>query len=119
MNTDQLIKKIEMNFESLTGLSIHGLLGIIIGLIIFYLFLFLINYERKKNRNFDFQTDSLSDVGDPIEVNLNLVRSFIEMKEIEKAEDHLSKVELVNNLTEAQIEKIKFLKGKIKENKDV
>jgi len=32
MNIDQLIKKIELSFESLLGLSIHGLLGIIVGL---------------------------------------------------------------------------------------
>jgi len=42
MNIDQLIKKIELSFESLLGLSIHGLLGIIVGLIIFSLLLFLI-----------------------------------------------------------------------------
>jgi len=92
MNIDQLIKKIELSFESLLGLSIHGLLGIIVGLIIFSLLLFLIKYERKIDRSFNFQADNLSEVGNPIEANINLARSLIEMQEIQKAKDCFEKV---------------------------
>ena len=75
MNIVQLIEKIEMGFESLSGLSIHGLLGIIVGLSTFSLLLFLIKYERKNERSFNFQADNLSEVGNPIEANINLARS--------------------------------------------
>ena len=115
MKIDLLIENIEMNFESSTGLSLHGLIGIIIGLIIFSLLLFLIRYEKKTNKTFNIQDSNLSEVGDPIEANINLARSLIEMKEIEKAKDCLSKVEFEKNLSQEQIEKIKILNDKIRE----
>ena len=118
MNIDQLIEKIEMSFESLLGLSIHGLLGIIVGLIIFSLLLFLIKYERKINRTFNFQADNLSEVGNPIEANINLARSLIEMQEIQKAKDCLNQVEAEKDLTEEQRNKIEILKGRMKEKED-
>ena len=117
MNIVQLIEKIEMSFESLLGLSIHGLLGIIVGLIIFSLLLFLIKYETKIDRSFNFQADSLSEVGNPIEANINLARSLIEM-EIQKAKDCLNQVEKEKDLTEEQRNKIEILKGRMKEKED-
>jgi len=118
MNIDQLIEKIEMSFESLLGLSIHGLLGITVGLIIFSLLLFLIKYERKIDRSFNFQADNLSEVGNPIEANINLARSLIEMQEIQKAKDCLNQVETEKDLTEEQRNKIEILKGRMKEKED-
>ena len=118
MNIDQLIKKIELSFESLSGLSIHGLLGIIVGLIIFSLLLFLIKYERKIDRSFNFQADNLSEVGNPIEANINLARSLIEMQEIQKAKDCLNQVETEKDLTVEQRNKIEILKGRMKEKED-
>lgn len=118
MNIDQLIKKIELSFESLLGLSIHGLLGIIVGLTIFSLLLFLIKYERKIDRSFNFQADNLSEVGNPIEANINLARSLIEMQEIQKAKDCLNQVETEKDLTEEQRNKIEILKDRMKEKED-
>ena len=115
MNIDLLIKNIEMNFETLTGFSFHGLVGIIVGLIVFSLLLFLIRYEKKAKETLNFKDSNLSEVGDPIEANINLARSLIEMKEIEKAKDCLSKVEFEKNLSQEQIEKIKILNDKIRE----
>ena len=118
MKIDLLIENIEMNFETLTGFSIHGLIGIIVGLIIFSLLLLLIRYEKKANETFNFKDSHLSEVGDPIEVNINLARSLIEMKEIDKAEECIKKVEFNEDLSLEQREKINFLKDKIKENKN-
>ena len=85
MKIDPLIENIEMNLETLTEFSFHGLVGIIVGLMVFSLLLFLIRYEKKANETFNFKNSNLSEVGDPIEANINLARSLIEMKEIDKA----------------------------------
>ena len=115
MKIDLLIENIEMNFETLTEFSFHGLIGIIVGLIIFSLLLFLIRYEKKANETFNFKDSNLSEVGDPIEANINLARSLIEMKEIDKAEECIKKVEFSEGLSLEQQEKINILKDKIKE----
>ena len=118
MKVDLLIENIEMNFETFTGFSFHGLVGIIVGLIIFSLLLFLIRYEKKANETFNFKDSNLSEVGDPIEANINLARSLIEMKEIDKADECIKKVEFNENLSLEQREKINILKVKITENKN-
>ena len=118
MNIDLLIENIEMNFETLTGFSFHGLVGIIVGLIIFSLLLFLIRYEKKAKETFNFKDTNLSEVGDPIEANINLARSLIEMKEINKAEECIKKVKFNKDLSQEQRERINILKDKIKENRN-
>ena len=107
-----------MNFETLTGFSFHGLVGIIVGLIIFSLLLFLIRYEKKAKETFNFKDTNLSEVGDPIEANINLARSLIEMKEIDKAEECIKKVKFNKDLSQEQRERINILKDKIKENRN-
>ena len=118
MKIDLLIENIEMNFETLTGFSFHGLVGIIVALIIFSLLLFLIRYEKKTKETFNFKDSNFSEVGDPIEANINLARSLIEMKEIEKADECIKKVEFNEDLSLVQREKINILKVKITENKN-
>ena len=107
-----------MNFETLTGFSFHGLVGIIAGLLVFSLLLFLIRYEKKAKETFNFKDSNLSEVGDPIEANINLARSLIEMKEIDKADERIQKVEFNKDLSLEQREKINILKDKITENKN-
>jgi len=107
-----------MNFETLTGFSFHGLVGIIVGLMVFSLLLFLIRYEKKAKETFDFKDSNLNEVGDPIEANINLARSLIEMKEIDKADECIKTVEFSDDLSPEQKEKIKILKDKITENKN-
>ena len=107
-----------MNFETLTGFSFHGLVGIIAGLLVFSLLLFLIRYEKKAKETFNFKDSNLSEVGDPIEANINLARSLIEMKEIDKAEECIKKVDFSEGLSLEQQEKINILKDKITENKN-
>ena len=118
MNIDVLVENIEMNFETLTGFSFHGVVGIIVGLIIFSLLLFLIRYEKKAKETFNFKDTNLSEVGDPIEANINLARSLIEMKEIDKADECIKKVEFNKDLSQEQRERINILKDKIKENRN-
>ena len=113
MKIDLLIENIEMNFETLTGFSFHGLVGIIVGLLVFSLLLFLIRYEKKANETFNFKDSNLSEVGDLIEANINLARSLIEMKEIDKADECIKKVEFNKDLSLEQREKINILKDKI------
>ena len=107
-----------MNFETLTGFSFHGLVGIIVGLLVFSLLLVLIRYEKKAKETFDFKDSNLSEVGDPIEANINLARSLIEMKEIDKADECIKKVEFNKDLSLEQRGKINILKDKITENKN-
>ena len=118
MKIDLLIENIEMNLETLTGFSFHGLVGIIAGLLVFSLLLFLIRYEKKAKETFNFKDSNLSEVGDPIEANINLARSLIEMKEIDKADECIKKVEFNEGLSLKQKEKINILKEKITENKN-
>ncbi len=118
MKIDQLIERMKLGFEALTGLSFEGLLGIIIGLLIFSLLIFLVRYEKKDNNNFNLKIDNLSEVGDPIEANINLARSLIEMGEIQKAKDCFNKVEKDKNLTQEQKERIITLKNRIKQKKN-
>ena len=108
-----------MNFETLTVFSFHGLVGIIAGLLVFSLLLVLIRYEKKAKETFNFKDSNLSEVGDPIEANINLARSLIEMKEIDKADECIKKVEFNKDLSLEQREKINILKDKIKENNHV
>ena len=119
MKIDLLIENIEMNLETLIGFSFHGLVGIIVGLMVFSLLLFLIRYEKKAKETFDFKDSNLNEVGDPIEANINLARSLIEMKEIDKADECIKKVEFNEDLSLEQREKINILKDKIKENNHV
>ena len=107
-----------MNFETLTGFSFHGLVGIIVGLLVFSLLLFLIRYEKKAKETFNFKDSNLSEVGDPIEANINLARSLIEMKEIDKAEECIKRVKFNKDLSQEQREIINILKDKIKENRN-
>ena len=118
MKIDLLIENIEMNLETLTGFSFHGLVGIIVALIIFSLLLFLIRYEKKANETFNFKDTNLNEVGDPVEANINLARSLIEMKEIDKAEECINKVKFNKDLSQEQRERINILKDKIKENRN-
>ena len=115
MNIGQLLLSIENNFQDFIGFSIQGPLGLLIGLSFFSLLLFFIRYEKKDKKGFNFHPDDLNDVGDPIETNLNLTRSLIEMSEFKKAKDCLDKVEVSSNLTQEQKEKAQFLRNRLQE----
>ena len=118
MNIGQLILSLEKNFEDFIGISLQGPLGLLIGLSFFSLLLFFIRYEKKDKKGFNFHPDDLNDVGDPIETNLNLTRSLIEMSEFKKAKDCLYKVEKSSNLTQKQKEKAKVLRQRLKEKEN-
>ena len=115
MNIALLIFSIEKNFQDIIGFSIQGPLGLLIGLAIFSLLLFLIRYEKKDKKDFSFQPADLVDVGDPIEANLNLSRSLIEMSEFRKAKDCLDNVEQSSDLPQIQKEKAQILRKRLKE----
>ena len=115
MKIDQLIFSIEKYFEDLIGFSIHGPLGVLIGMASFSLLIVLLRYKKKDEKGFSFHPNSLSDVGDPIEANLNLTRSLIEMGEFEKAKDCLDKVGKSSSLTLKQRDKAQSLRKRLKE----
>tara|TARA_B100001013_G_scaffold160922_1_gene96130 strand:- start:3119 stop:3478 length:360 start_codon:yes stop_codon:yes gene_type:complete len=118
MNIGQLLLSIEENFRDFTGSPLHGPLGILVGLTIFYLLLFILRYQKEDKKNFNFSVDDLSDVGDPIEANLNLTRSLIEMNEFIKAKDCLEIVEKSSEITQEQKEKALILRQKLEEKKN-
>ena len=115
MKIDQLIFSIEKNFQDLIGFSIHGPLGVLIGLASFSLLISLLRYKKKDGKAFSFHPNSFSDVGDPIEANLNRTRSLIEMGEFEKAKEYLDKVGISSSLTMKQRDKAQFLRKRLKE----
>ena len=118
MNIGLLILSIEENFLDFIGSPLHGPLGILVGLTIFCLLLFFLRYEKEDNKVFNFQVDDLSDVGDPIEANLNLTRSLIEMNEFKKAKDCIEIVEKSSEITQEQKEKALILRQKLEEKKN-
>ena len=119
MTIDLFIEKIEIGFQSLTGLSIVGLLGLLLGIFFFSLLLYIINYEKKDKNMSNLPVSGLSDIGDPVEANINLARSFIEMREFEKAYDCLKKITAnKGDLTPKQLERFNLLKIKIEESKN-
>ena len=118
MNIGLLILSIEENFRAFTGSPLHGPLGILVGLTIFCLLLFFLRYEKEDKKDFNFQVDNLSDVGDPIEANLNLTRSLIEMNEFKKAEDCIEIAEKSSEITQEQKEKALILRQKLEEKKN-
>ena len=61
---------------------------------------------------------AFDDVVDPIETNLNLTRSLIEMSEFKKAKDCLYKVEISSDLTQKQKEKAKVLRQRLKDKEN-
>ena len=118
MNIGQLILSIEKNFQDFIGFSLQGPLGLMIGLSFFSLLLFFIRYEKKDKKGFNFHLDDLKDVGDPIETNLNLTRSLIEMSEFKKAKDCIEIVEKSSEITQEQKEKALILRQKLEEKKN-
>ena len=118
MNIGLLILSIEENFRDFTGSPLHGPLGILVGLTIFCLLLFFLRYEKEDKKDFNFQVYNLSDVGDPIEANLNLTRSLIEMNEFKKAEDCIEIAEKSSEITQEQKEKALILRQKLEEKKN-
>ena len=118
MNIDLLILSIEKNFQDLIGFSIHGPLGILIGMLSFSLLLLFLRHEKKDEKNFIFQAKDLSDIGDPIEANINLTRSLIEMDEFKKAKDCLDKLKIRLNLTQKQKDMVKILRQRLKEKEN-
>ena len=118
MKIDLFLEKIEIGFQSLIGFSIVGLLGMLLGIFFFSLLLYIISYEKKDKKISNLPVNGLSDIGDPVEANINLARSLIEMQEIQKAKDCLNQVEAEKDLTEEQRNKIEILKGRMKEKED-
>ena len=118
MNIDLLILGIEKSFQDFIGFSIHGPLGILIGLAFFSFLLYALRYEKKNEKDFNFQQDKIQDIGNPIETNLNLATSLIEMGEFKKAKDCLYKVEISSDLTQKQEERIRILRQKLKEKEN-
>ena len=118
MNIGLLILSIEENFLDFIGSPLHGPLGILVGLTIFCLLLFFLRYEKEDKKDFNFQVDDLSDVGDPIEANLNLTRSLIEMNEFKKAKDCIEIAEKSSEITQEQKEKVLILRQKLEEKKN-
>ena len=71
MKIDLFLEKIEIGFQSLIGFSIVGLLGMLLGIFFFSLLLYIISYEKKDKKISNLPVNGLSDIGDPVEANIN------------------------------------------------
>ena len=75
MNIGQLLLGIEENFQDFTGSPLHGPLGILVGLTIFYLLLFFLRYQKEDKKNFNFYeidgNDNINEISNKIRVILS------------------------------------------------
>ena len=93
-----LLNTLEKEFLLLTGVSITGLLGLLLGSTLFSLILLLLRYEKKLPLDTDI--GNFNDVGDPDEARINLSRSLFEMGQTAKAQELLEEVLSNKNLSE-------------------
>ena len=114
MNFESFLFNIEEKFLHLFGTPLPGLIGIVIAIAFFSLLILGLRKLKEKKNSLSFNVEDMSDIGDIVEVNLNLTRSFIEMREFEKAEECIKKAEETSPLTPEQKEKINDLKERLR-----
>ncbi len=86
-----LLLNLETEFYFLTGIVLEGVSGLVLGLLIFCLFLFLIRFEKKREvliHDVDFSNE----IGDEKIAKINLSRSLIEMDQMDEAKRLLQEV---------------------------
>tara|TARA_B110000014_G_scaffold264482_1_gene266701 strand:- start:4082 stop:4432 length:351 start_codon:yes stop_codon:yes gene_type:complete len=86
----------------------QGVLGLISGLLIFCSLMLIFRFEQKKQDKSINIPNNLKDLGDPVEAEINIARSLIEMKKTSEAIDILEKIKN-KNISSVQKETLKNL----------
>ena len=108
---ENLLLNFENEFYFITGIYLEGLSGLVFGLLLFSLLLFLIKFERKQ-RPLVTDTDISNEIGNEKSAKINLSRSLIEMDQFDEAKRLLNEV-LKDNPTAKEETTIKLLLTKI------
>ena len=108
---ENLLLSLETEFFFLTGVYLEGVSGLILGVIIFCLILFLIRYEGKKEVP-NINVDISNEIGDERKAKINLSRSLIEMDQKDEAKKLLNQL-LKDNPTQEEKQTVLSLLNKI------
>ena len=79
-----LLLNLETEFYLFTGIDLEGISGLLLGLTIFCLFLFIIRFEKKREILIH-DIDLSNEIGDEKLAKINLSRSLIEMDQKDEA----------------------------------
>ena len=82
---------LETEFYFLTGMDLEGFSGLVFGLLIFCLILFLIRFEKKREPLIH-DVDLSNEIGNEKIAKINLSRSLIEMDQMDEAKRLLQEV---------------------------
>ena len=88
---DNLLLNLETEFYFITGVYLEGVSGLVFGILIFSLAIYLIRFERKQNTVLN-NIDISNEIGDEKIAKINLSRSLIEMDQSEEAKRLLGEV---------------------------
>ena len=108
---ENFLLSLETEFFFLTGVYLEGVSGLILGVIIFCLILFLIRYEGKKEVP-NINVDISNEIGDERKAKINLSRSLIEMDQKDEAKKLLNQL-LKDNPTQEEKQTVLSLLNKI------
>lgn len=108
---ENLLLSLETEFFFLTGVYLEGVSGLILGVIIFCLILFLIRYEGKKEVP-NINVDISNEIGDERKAKINLSRSLIEMDQKDEAKKLLNQL-LKDNPSQEEKQTVLSLLNKI------
>ena len=86
-----LLLNLETEFYFLTGMDLEGFSGLVFGLLIFCLILFLIRFEKKREALIH-DVDFSNEIGNEKIAKINLSRSLIEMDQLDEAKRLLQEV---------------------------
>ena len=88
---DNLLLNLETEFYFITGVYLEGVSGLLFGILIFSLAIYLIRFERNQNPVLN-NIEISNEIGDEKIAKINLSRSLIEMGQSDEAKRLLSEV---------------------------
>ena len=108
---ENLLLTLETEFYSLTGIHLEGVLGLLLGLLLFSSILFLIKFEKKRDPIFS-DVEVSNEIGNERVAKINLSRSLIEMDQNKEALRLLNEA-LQDNPSEEENIQIQILLSKV------
>jgi len=97
---DNLLLNLETEFYFITGVYLEGVSGLVLGILIFNLAIYLIRFERNQNPVIN-NIEISNEIGDEKIAKINLSRSLVEMDQPDEAKRLLDEV-LDNDPTEEE-----------------
>lgn len=97
---DNLLLNLETEFYFITGVYLEGVSGLVFGIFLFSLAIYLIRFERNQNPVIN-NIEISNEIGDEKIAKINLSRSLVEMDQPDEAKRLLDEV-LDNDPTEEE-----------------